>query len=120
MATTKKKRSFDAARVVEYAEQDTNRGTGRKFGVDGKNCSRSRIVASPYYGMKILVAAASDRANTVFTTKSSRRCQQGKVSLVYAPMTGSWASLPNPPIAVCLFSLNIQVATSTIICFSLS
>ena len=30
-----------------------------------KNCSRSRIVASPYYGMKILVAAASDRANTV-------------------------------------------------------
>ena len=29
-----------------------------------KNCSRSRIVASPYYGMKILVAAASDRANT--------------------------------------------------------
>ena len=31
-----------------------------------KNCSRSRIVASPYYGMKILVAAASDRANTVY------------------------------------------------------
>ena len=31
-----------------------------------KNCSRSRIVASPYYGMKILVAAASDRAYTVF------------------------------------------------------
>ena len=31
-----------------------------------KNCSRSRIVASPYYQMKILVAAASDRANTVF------------------------------------------------------
>ena len=31
-----------------------------------KNCSRSRIVASPYYRMKILVAAASDRANTVF------------------------------------------------------
>ena len=31
-----------------------------------KNCSRSRRVASPYYGMKILVAAASDRANTVF------------------------------------------------------
>ena len=30
-----------------------------------KNCSRSRIVASPYYGMKILVATASDRANTV-------------------------------------------------------
>ena len=30
-----------------------------------KNCSRSRIVASPYYGMKILVAAASDRAYTV-------------------------------------------------------
>ena len=30
-----------------------------------KNCSRSRIVASPYYGMKILVAAASDQANTV-------------------------------------------------------
>ena len=32
-----KKRSFDAAfnlRVVEYAEQDTNRGAGRKFGVD--------------------------------------------------------------------------------------
>ena len=31
-----------------------------------KNCSRSRIVASPYYRMKILVAAASDRANTVY------------------------------------------------------
>ena len=31
-----------------------------------KNCSHSRIVASPYYRMKILVAAASDRANTVF------------------------------------------------------
>ena len=31
-----------------------------------KNCSHSRIVASPYYGMKILVAAASDRANTVY------------------------------------------------------
>ena len=31
-----------------------------------KNCSRSRIVASPYYGMKILVAAASDQAYTVF------------------------------------------------------
>ena len=49
MATTKKKRSFDAAftlRVVEYAEQDTNRGAGRKFGVDEKNCSRSRIVAA--------------------------------------------------------------------------
>ena len=64
MATTKKKTSFDAAfklRVVEYAEQDTNRGAGRKFGVDEK----SRIVASPYYGMKRLVAAASDRANTV-------------------------------------------------------
>ena len=30
-----------------------------------KNCSCSRIVASPYYGMKILVAAASDRAYTV-------------------------------------------------------
>ena len=31
---TKKKRSFDAAfklRVVEYAEEDTNRGAGRKF-----------------------------------------------------------------------------------------
>ena len=39
MATTKKKRSFDAAfklRVVEYAEQNTNRGAGRKFGVDEK------------------------------------------------------------------------------------
>ena len=39
MATTKKKRSFDAAfklRFVEYAEQDTNRGPGRKFGVDEK------------------------------------------------------------------------------------
>ena len=37
MTTTKKKRSFDAAfklRVVEYAEQDTSRGAGRKFGVD--------------------------------------------------------------------------------------
>ena len=34
MATTKKKRSFDAAfklRVVEYAKQDTNRGAGRMF-----------------------------------------------------------------------------------------
>ena len=44
MATTKKNRSFDAAfklRVVEYAEQDKNRGVGRKFGVDEKNCSRS-------------------------------------------------------------------------------
>ena len=70
MATTKKKRSFDAAfklRVVEYAEQDTNRSAGRKFGVDEKNCSRSRIMASPNYRMKILVAAASDRANTVCT-----------------------------------------------------
>ena len=47
-------------------EQDTNRGAGREFGVDEKNCSRSRIVASPYYGIKILVAVASDRANTVF------------------------------------------------------
>ena len=49
MATTKKKRSFDAAftlRAVEYAEQDTNRGADRKFGVDEKNCSRSRIVAT--------------------------------------------------------------------------
>ena len=49
MATTKKKRSFDAAfklRVVEYAEQDTNRGAGRKFAVDEKNCSCSRIVAA--------------------------------------------------------------------------
>ena len=39
MTTTKKKRSFDVAfklRVVEYAEQDTNRGAGRKFGVDVK------------------------------------------------------------------------------------
>ena len=37
MATTKKKISFDAAsklRVVEFAEQDTNRGAGRKFGVE--------------------------------------------------------------------------------------
>ena len=49
MATTRKKRSFDAAfkwRVVEYVEQDTNRGAGRTFGVDEKNCSRSRIVAA--------------------------------------------------------------------------
>ena len=53
MATTKKKRSFDAAfklRVVEYAEQDTNRGAGRKFLVlmkrERENCSRSRIVAA--------------------------------------------------------------------------
>ena len=30
------------------------------------NCTCSRIVTSPYYGMKILVAAASDRANKVF------------------------------------------------------
>ena len=71
MATTKKKRSFDAAfklRVVEYAEQDTNRGAGRKFQElqPLSNCRGSRIVASPYYGMKIL-AAASDRANTVCT-----------------------------------------------------
>ena len=58
---TKKKRSFDAAlklRVVEYAEQDTNRGAGRKF----QNCSRSRIVAAlewwPPPKMKILVATA--------------------------------------------------------------
>ena len=64
MAATKKKRSFDAffkLRVVEYAEQD-------KIEVlveSSKNCSHSGIVASPYYGMKILVAAASDRANTV-------------------------------------------------------
>ena len=35
-----------------------------------KNCSCSRIVASPYYRMKILVAAASDRANTVFIIPS--------------------------------------------------
>ena len=36
MATAEKKISFDAVfklRVVEYAEQDTNRGAGRKFGV---------------------------------------------------------------------------------------
>ena len=49
MATTKKKRSFDAAfklRVVEYAEQDTSRGAGRKFVVDENNCSCSRIVAT--------------------------------------------------------------------------
>ena len=49
MATTKKKRSFDAAfklRVVEYAEEDTNRGAGRKIGVDEKICSCSRIVAA--------------------------------------------------------------------------
>ena len=34
MASTKKKRSFDAAfkvRVVEYAEEDTNRGAGRSL-----------------------------------------------------------------------------------------
>ena len=52
IATTKKKRSFDAAfklRVEEYAEQYTNRGTGRKFSVDEKNCSRSRIVAALEY-----------------------------------------------------------------------
>ena len=49
MATTKKKRTFNAAfklRVVEYAEQDSNRGVGRKFGVDEKNCSCSQIVAA--------------------------------------------------------------------------
>ena len=49
MATTKKKRSFDAAfklRVVKYEEQDTNRCAGRNFGVDENNCSRSRIVAA--------------------------------------------------------------------------
>ena len=41
-----------------------------------KNCSRSRIVASPYYRMKILVAAASDRANMVFiiTTTLQPHC----------------------------------------------
>ena len=42
MATTKKKRSFDAAfklRVVEYAEQDTNTSAGVKFGVDEKRVS---------------------------------------------------------------------------------
>ena len=39
MATTKKKRSL-MLKVVEYAEQDTNRGAGRKFGVD------ERIVAA--------------------------------------------------------------------------
>ena len=49
MATYKKKRSFDAAfklRVVEYAEQDTNRDAGRKVGVDENNCNRSQIVAA--------------------------------------------------------------------------
>ena len=37
MATTKKKRCFDAAfklRVVENANKIQNRGAGRKFGVD--------------------------------------------------------------------------------------
>ena len=43
-----------------------------------KKCRRSRIVAalvvaSPYYGMKILVAAASDRANTVCVLVSINR-----------------------------------------------
>ena len=49
IATTKKKRSFDAAfklRVVEYAERDTDRDASRKVGVDEKNCCRSRIVAA--------------------------------------------------------------------------
>ena len=89
MATTKKKRNFDAAfkmRVVEYAEQDTNKGASRKFDVDEKNCSRSRIVASPYYGMKILVAAASDRPNTVYQfqeigTQKSNSCEDSNVSI---------------------------------------
>ena len=38
-SSSTKKRSFDAAfklRVVEYAEANTNRGAGRKFGVDEK------------------------------------------------------------------------------------
>ena len=51
MATTKKKRSFDAAfklRVVEYAEQDTNRLVESLVLMkrEWENCSRSRIVAS--------------------------------------------------------------------------
>ena len=46
MATTKKKFwCCFKLKVVEYSEQDTNRGDGRKFGVD-KNCSHSRIEAA--------------------------------------------------------------------------
>ena len=56
-----------------------NRGAGRKFGADEKNCSHSRIVASPYYGMKILVAAASDRANTVCLS-AEKLCSEEAVS----------------------------------------
>ena len=72
MATTKKKRSFDAVfklRGVEYAKI--------RIEVLSKNCSRSRIVdtlhlvASLYFEMKILVAAASDRANMVFVRQMS-------------------------------------------------
>ena len=40
MASNTKKRSFDAAfklRVVAYAEQNTNRGAGRKFGIEEKS-----------------------------------------------------------------------------------
>ena len=39
-----------------------------------KNCSRSQIVASPYYRMKILVAAASDRANSATLSIHSQGC----------------------------------------------
>ena len=53
-----------------------------------KNCSRSRIVASPYYQMKILVAAASDLANTVFIIPLSH--------IVY-----SFTRLPPPHYNVC-------------------
>ena len=47
---------FDAAfklSIVEYVEQDTNRGAGRKFGVNEKNCSCSRIVAAPESGLPL-------------------------------------------------------------------
>ena len=53
-----------------------------------KNCSRSRIVDSPYYGMNILVAVASDRANTVYIwtptliTLPCHLCVRGNDTLV--------------------------------------
>ena len=56
-----------------------------------KNCSSSRIVASPYYWMKTLVATASDRANTVFIIP-----MQPCSHIVY-----SFTRLPPPHYNVC-------------------
>ena len=56
-----------------------------------KKCSRSRIVASPYYQMKILVATASDLANTVFIIPLSH--------IVY-----SFTRLPQPCHNIVIFS----------------